>query len=398
MAVSPIGFEGFEKRLEITFSDPPIFADPQGMGLRSLTRSQLDSILEPACCTIVAQLSNSEFDSYVLSESSLFVYPLKIILKTCGTTKLLLSIPQILKLADSLSLRVNSVRYSRGTFIFQNSQPAPHRSFSEEVTFLNKFFQNGTAFVLDNPTVQNRQWHVYFAAVDPTKTKSPLIKDRTSLINLEMCMTELDRTKAAVFYKNSGCEMTKKSGISEIIPGHEICDFEFEPCGYSMNGIEGAAYSTVHVTPEDGFSYASYEAMGFDPGSIKFEPLIKRVLKCFKPAEFTVAVTSLGGGAGLELWGCGDVEGYTCESEVKQELPGGGGCVVYRCFVTKGMGCAVTTSAVAKSVMQCWKEVVEEGGGATAAVHSCVTSAYGSGQVEGQLGMWGVSMGQTDCY
>lgn len=138
--------------------------------------------------------------------------------------------------------------------------------------------------------------------------------------------------------------------------------------------------------------------MGVRPRFDQVRAVIKRVLKCFKPAEFTVAVTSLGGGAGLESWGHGDVEGYTCESEVKQELPGGGGCVVYRCFVAKGMGCAVTTSAVAKSVMQCWKEVVEEGGGATAAVHSCVTSAYGSGQVEGQLGMWGVSMGQTDCY
>jgi S-adenosylmethionine decarboxylase len=26
------------------------------------------------------------------------------------------------------------------------------------------------------------------------------------------------------------------------------------------------ALSTIHVTPEDGFSYASYEVMGFNPG------------------------------------------------------------------------------------------------------------------------------------
>ena len=95
-----------------------MFAGPLGLGLRVLTRSQLDLVLEPACCTIVAQLSNTEFDSYVLSESSLFVYPLKIVLETCGTTKLLLSVPQILKLAESLSLGVASVKYSRGTFIF----------------------------------------------------------------------------------------------------------------------------------------------------------------------------------------------------------------------------------------------------------------------------------------
>lgn len=33
----------------------------------------------------------------------------------------------------------------------------------------------------------------------------------------------------------------------------------FEPCGYSMNGMDGAQASTIHITPELGFSYASVE-------------------------------------------------------------------------------------------------------------------------------------------
>ncbi|MBD4019014.1 hypothetical protein GUI04_08270, partial [Xanthomonas citri pv. citri] len=110
---SAIGFEGYEKRLEISFTDPGIFADPKGLGLRALTKTQLDTILTPAECTIVSSLSNDSLDSYVLSESSLFVYPYKIIIKTCGTTKLLLSIPVILKLSGELSLTVKSVRYTR---------------------------------------------------------------------------------------------------------------------------------------------------------------------------------------------------------------------------------------------------------------------------------------------
>ena len=95
MAVSAIGFEGFEKRLEISFFQPGLFADPEGRGLRALTKSQLGEILTPAACTIVSSLKNDNVDSYVLSESSLFVYAYKIIIKTCGTTKLLLAIPPI---------------------------------------------------------------------------------------------------------------------------------------------------------------------------------------------------------------------------------------------------------------------------------------------------------------
>ncbi|XP_060171688.1 S-adenosylmethionine decarboxylase proenzyme-like [Lycium barbarum] len=390
MAVSAIGFEGYEKRLEITFTEPPMFTDPSGSGLRALTRSQLDLILEPACCTIVSQLSNTEVDSYVLSESSLFVYPMKIILKTCGTTKLLLSIPRILKLAESLSLGVDSVKYSRGTFIFQNTQLAPHRSFSEEVAFLNSFFKNGNAYVLGDLKWPSTNWHVYVAHVGPCKLANPMAE-----VTLEMCMTGLDREKAAVFFKKSGddylegCEMTKMSRICDIIPSHEICDFEFEPCGYSMNGIDGAAYSTVHVTPEDGFSYASYEAMGLDLGFVGLEPLVKRVLTCFEPAEFSVAITCLGGSyEDVRV----DVEGYTSRNVVKQDFPGGG-YIIYRCFTIaeKVSGVHTTSSdpkaekervvptaanSDPKKMVHCWKELAEEAAemGGVAAAFRCIGS------------------------
>ncbi|CDY17081.1 BnaC06g00140D [Brassica napus] len=66
---------------------------------RSRPRSQLDKIHTPAACEIVSSLSNDHFDSCILSESSFFVYPYKVIIKTCGTTKLLLSIPPLLNLA-----------------------------------------------------------------------------------------------------------------------------------------------------------------------------------------------------------------------------------------------------------------------------------------------------------
>ncbi|XP_042418960.1 S-adenosylmethionine decarboxylase proenzyme-like [Zingiber officinale] len=351
--VSAIGFEGYEKRIEITFSEASIFADPRGQGLRALSRAQLDSILDLARCTIVSQLANDDFDSYVLSESSLFVYPYKIILKTCGTTKLLLSIPRILELATELSLSLQSAKYSRGTFIFPTAQPSPHRSFSEEVSLLNGFFGNlksgGNAYVITDPAMPKHKWHIYYATEKP----------ETPMVTLEMCMTGLDTQRASIFYKNSVAasahEMTKISGISEIIPEMEICDFDFEPCGYSMNGICGPAASTIHVTPEEGFSYASYEAMGFDSQFLTYHDLLERVLTCFGPSEFSVAVTVFGGRGHAHSWGKKvDTHGYTSSKILEQELPGGG-LLVYQTF-----SASPVTATSPRSILHHWEREDQE--------------------------------------
>lgn len=346
MPVSAIGFEGYEKRLEISFFEPSIFADPEGKGLRMLSKAQLDEILRPAECTIVTSLSNHDVDSYVLSESSLFVYPYKIIIKTCGTTKLLFSIPSILKMADVLSLRVKAVRYTRGSFNFPAVQPFPHRSFLEEVSILDSHFgklgSGSKAYVLDSH-VKSQKWHIYSACADTASCP---------IYTLEICMTGLDRKLASVFYKtetSTAALMTDASGIRKILPGSEISDFEFDPCGYSMNSIEGSAISTIHVTPEDGFSYASFEAAGYDLNVVDLSQLVERVLNCFQPEEFSIAV-HVDASANIELGCVGslDLSGYLCGERCYQTL-GKGGFLVYQSF--KMGGCASP-----KSILKCWAE------------------------------------------
>ncbi|KAM0842020.1 hypothetical protein ACQ4PT_058631 [Festuca glaucescens] len=357
--VSAIGFEGYEKRLEITFSEAPVFVDPKGRGLRALSRAQIDSVLDLAKCTIVSELSNKDFDSYVLSESSLFVYPYKAVIKTCGTTKLLLAIPRILELAEELSLPLAAVKYSRGTFIFPEAQPSPHKNFSDEVAFLNGYFgglkSGGNAYVIGDPAKPGQKWHVYYATQQPEQP----------VVNLEMCMTGLDKKKASVFFKTSAeghtsCakEMTKLSGISDIVPEMEICDFDFEPCGYSMNAIHGSAFSTIHVTPEDGFSYASYEVMGLDPASMSYGELVKRVLRSFGPQEFSVAVTIFGGRSHAGTWGEKLAVGaYDSTNMVEQELPSGG-LLIYQSFTAMG---EISTGSP-RSVLNCFVDDSLENG------------------------------------
>jgi S-adenosylmethionine decarboxylase len=307
----------------------------------------------------VSELSNEDCDSYVLSESSLFIYPLKIVIKTCGTTKLLLTIPRILELAEELSMPLAAVKYSRGVFIFPSAQPAPHRSFSEEVAVLNRYFgglkSGGNAYVIGDPAKPGQKWHIYYATQYPEQP----------MVTLEMCMTGLDKKKASVFFKTSAdghisCakEMTKLSGISEIVPEMEICDFDFEPCGYSMNAIHGAASSNIHITPEDGFSYASYEVMGFDATALGYGDLVKRVLSCFGPSEFSVAVTIFGGRGQAGTWGKKlGAEFYDCNNMIEQELPCGG-LLIYQSFsAAEGIHQIAAEDAVVgspKSVFYCF--------------------------------------------
>lgn len=70
-------FEGSEKRIEIDFAHAP-GAVAALDGLRSVTRDGLDAVLDLAACCIVSARHGADFDSYVLSESSLFVYPRKV--------------------------------------------------------------------------------------------------------------------------------------------------------------------------------------------------------------------------------------------------------------------------------------------------------------------------------
>ena len=55
---------------------------------------------------------------------------------------------------------------------------------------------------------------------------------------------------------------TVDTGIADLLPAADIDEYVFEPCGYSMNGLQGGAFSTIHVTPEAACSYASVELTG----------------------------------------------------------------------------------------------------------------------------------------
>eukprot|EP00240_Pyramimonas_obovata_P012678 CAMPEP_0118947594 /NCGR_PEP_ID=MMETSP1169-20130426/46319_1 /TAXON_ID=36882 /ORGANISM="Pyramimonas obovata, Strain CCMP722" /LENGTH=236 /DNA_ID=CAMNT_0006893841 /DNA_START=343 /DNA_END=1050 /DNA_ORIENTATION=+ len=218
------GFEGSEKRLEIDF-----FGCTNN-GLRALTRSQLDELCTLSQCEIVSVRGNQHFDAYVLSESSLFVYPTKLVIKTCGTTQLLNCADRLLELTDGLGMTVKSCKYSRASYKFPKFQPEMHTSFDEETKVLDGTFSHllgkGSAHVLGAVSA-GMQWHVYVAQsprADPLAPASPRM-------TVEVCMTGLDPECAAHYYhgkSHTAKAATQASGIAALFPDSEIDDLLFE--------------------------------------------------------------------------------------------------------------------------------------------------------------------------
>jgi S-adenosylmethionine decarboxylase len=208
---------------------------------------------------------------------------------------------------------------------FPPLQLFPHVHFDEEVRYLDQSFgQLGTGvYVAD----ANHNCHV-----SPRPT-----------YNVEVCMTDLSCSAAKQFFRShkAAAEVTEGTGIRQIKPKAVIDDYVFEPCGYSMNGIDGSGLMTIHITPETGFSYASIEVSGCWDDVLCPADLLAKAVKIFEPAKISLALT-VDKGVGKEAGkrressaqaGFGELAylpcGYSTFSTSSQPLPGGGKVTYY---------------------------------------------------------------------
>lgn len=358
---STYAFEGPEKLLEVWFwpSASAIPASVSNEGLRAIPLQKWVSILDLVSCKILSMKSSPDVDAYLLSELSLFVFPHKFILKTCGTTTTLAALNEIFdiahdhcgvdgKPANICSEDVFKVFYSRRSFMFPDRQKHVHTSWKHETQLLNKHFVSGKLYVVGDFTLDDH-WYLYMGGAgcqDPHSARS-CFSDQT----FEILMTQLDPSKAAQFVtsrkpgpeslvesdsedhdlghdnglatmRTSGLDSvfrpsrrfaqmpspllsdnmellddeTKESVNSKFSPIDFIHDaFSFSPCGFSSNSISsraGGYYYTLHVTPESGWSYASFETnYPFSTASsVGIVDVLVRVLNIFKPGSFSMTL------------------------------------------------------------------------------------------------------------
>jgi S-adenosylmethionine decarboxylase len=293
-------FEGAEKLFEIWFDKE---SSPEATTLRAIPYDEIVALLEIAECHILHYRTNGILDSYVLSESSMFVSDTRIILKTCGSTKLLHSIERMLELAKKYANMdtVANIYYSRKNLLRPDLKSYIHQNFDNETELLDSFFDDGAAYCMGS--LKKHRWFLYTMSLPQT---APIHPDHT----LEICMTNILNDILQVYSKefsSTGEECTKLSGIDRLVPEGTIIHEElFEPVGYSMNGLlpNSDQYVTIHITPEPDYCYVSFETN--QQKECLYEQTLK-VLSCFQPNEFLLTIfandiSENGGETQLKLW------------------------------------------------------------------------------------------------
>jgi len=290
---APPFFEGTEKRVEVDFA---------GDGsLRHVPRSGWEDVVGRSQTRILNHCKTDEFESFLLSESSLIVYDRKVILKTCGNTVPIRSIDTVLKLAASMDLQPEWLSYSRKNFLAPVKQPAEHQSREAEIALCRDACGGaGDAYVLGQLTGDH--WLLYNRDFQWTDCS-----ERADY-QLDIMMYELPEDVRQVFHTSepegsrSGAEaMTQCSGLGAVAASirGEVEDYCFAPCGYSCNIHAGDAYAMVHVTPQEECSYASFETnygSSRAPGALRgnvssnLNTLVDSVLQVFKPQRFTMTL------------------------------------------------------------------------------------------------------------
>jgi S-adenosylmethionine decarboxylase len=263
-------FEGPEKKLEIILFEPK-------SGLRENGDRRWDRVVAASQAEILSRVSTGAMDAYLLSESSLFVWEDRILMITCGRTTLVRAVPEILKIVGKE--KVAFVFYEQKNFLFPERQPS---HFERDVAELYRMFP-GKHYKLGPGNFDHVNVFYWSHAADTPEGDA----------TLQLLMHELPAEALRPFCVRPGFDppqADRDSGLDRLYDRSMARDGHlFEPCGYSLNAVEGANYFTVHVTPQPAGSYVSFETNIFETD---FSETIRRVVEIFRPGRFSVVLTT----------------------------------------------------------------------------------------------------------
>ena len=315
---------GPEKLLEVWFAPSANELGAAGPeGLKKVPGEIWKDMLDLVNCQVLSVVSSDDVDAYLLSESSMFVWPHKLILKTCGTTTLLSGLPRILEIAalfagfpratapSSRGITVAAapyrVFYSRKNYLFPDRQRGPHRSWRDEVRNMDQLFLNGSAYMIGK--MNGEHWYLYLTephtmltppaspteeiSFSETETKiishpkdAPVTDSDEYDETLEVLMTDLDEDNAKQFYLDNAAALAEKNyrnfdkdeGVEHVdvfsngsdlddplVPGERILPPELTTEGHALGTVVSESCGLSDVYPKSKFPDARIDAYLFTP-------------------------------------------------------------------------------------------------------------------------------------
>ncbi len=231
-------FEGSEKKIELIVT-------PETPSLRSLGRPFWETMVGKAHAEILSSVSNDDCDAYLLSESSLFVWDNHFLMLTCGTTTLVHAATHFI---DTLGTdAVAFLSYQRKNEYLAHLQTS---SFEDDLKLLRQKI-SGHAYRVGH--LDSHHHYIFY-------TDKPYQADPSDITN-ELLMYHISGDTAD-YLRSTGQkieQIRQRLQLSSLLGDFAIDDFLFEPFGYSVNGIRGKEYFTIHVTPQEDTSYVSFE-------------------------------------------------------------------------------------------------------------------------------------------
>lgn len=219
---------------------------------------------------ILSEISNSECTAYLLSESSLFVWKDRFLMITCGETILVNSIFYFLE--EFKVENISSLIYQRKNEYLSSKQKT---TFEEDVEKI-KTKVSGVSLRFGNLD----EHHNYMFYLDQKS------EDTKGDYTTELLMYHIQKEALHLFNKEN-LDLKKVQNflkLNEKLSGFTWDEHLFKPTGYSLNGISGKNYLTIHVTPLKENSYISFETNLNLKES--YPNLLNEILDIFKPVSF----------------------------------------------------------------------------------------------------------------
>lgn len=312
-------------------------------GLKAVPEEIWKDMLDLVNCKVLSIVASEDVDAYLLSESSMFVWPHKLILKTCGTTTLLSGLPRILEVAAlfggfpkstappsrgiAFAAAPYRVFYSRKNFLFPNLQRGPHRSWRDEVRSMDKLFRNGSAYMIGK--MNGEHWYLYLT--DPhtlltppssPREESEVKETETKVINvpgavptshgeedetLEVLMTDLEEDNAQQFYLDHATAVAEKnyrnfekdndghvdvfSNTSSDVSDMDVLPPELTTEGHALGTVVSESCGLSEVYPKDKFPESRIDAYLFTPCGFSANGVVPAPVPSAGTHYFTVHVT-----------------------------------------------------------------------------------------------------------